>query len=588
MKKIKRFDLFLLIGILFSLIFAATAFAEEDTIDISRAVVTADDWVYNGKEASPDVTVTLDGTILSSWTDYDYDFRPHSAVEVGTVDIIVEGTGNYSGEAHGSFRILPLDISDTFITVNDQWLESNGEPQEPDVSVKLDYKTWLSEGEDYIVTYTNNINPGTGTVTINGIGHYSGTVSVNFTIRPMSYGFYVGGIEVTAGNAADILGDGRVFYDASTRTLYLKNANVTGTYSVSLGSGAYAHYSGKSYYSIYADGTLKIDLSGENTLGGSLKGGNVSITGNGKLSIPGTTGGTAGECVGVECDTLVISPESSLSIKSSGSPYSNLGIKVNNKLIVRGGMDINVPVGAPAKGISGPEEIDVSGKLQVIVKSAYTNWSYGISANKINITGSVTVDSAKTKKDTGIKCSKMTISNTGSLIVNAYTSAVSASSIQLGNKLVLFAGTSPGNAYYYKNSGDALANNYVSISANNKVPAAQQETNTSKEQDKKAKTDSKKDDSKTASSATIKASKTKVKFKKKTTIKITSNSGAKLTVKGKNSKAKNKKYVKITSGKNAKIVFYKKAAKGTYKFTVTSAAKGNYKKTTKTIRIVVK
>ena len=88
--------------------------------------------------------------------------------------------------------------------------------------------------------------------------------------------------------------------------------------------------------------------------------------------------------------------------------------------------------------------------------------------------------------------------------------------------------------------------------------------------------------------ATIKASKTTVKRGKKTVIKITSNSGAKLTVKAKDAKAKNKKYVKISSGKTAKITFTKKAAKGVYKFTVTSPANGNYKKTSKTIKIVVK
>ena len=584
MKQYRRFDLFLLTGILFCLISAAPAFAEDDTIDISGAVVTADDWVYNGKYASPDVTVTLDGTTLTVLTDYDYDFLPRNPVEVGTVDIIVEGTGAYSGEARGSFRILPIDISDAFVTVYDEGLESTGEALEPAVYVKLDYNTYLSEGEDFIVTYTNNINPGMGTATVKGIGHYSGTVPVNFSILYKSYGFYVGGIEVTAGNAADILGDGKVSYDASTRTLSLKNANVTGTYSVSLGSGAYAQYAGKSYYSIYADGTLRIDLSGENTLSGSLKGGSITITGNGKLSIPGTTGGTGGECVGVECDSLLISPESSLSIESAGSPYSNLGIKVYDKLIIRGGMDVTVPRGAPAKGISGPEEIDVSGKLLVTIRSAYTNRASGISAKKINITGSVMVNSAGTKNDTGISCSEMTISNTGSLTVNAYTSAVSVSGIQLGNKLVLYAGTSSDDAYYHEINRDTLANKYVSISSSNKIPVDEKkESSGGSSGSSKNGTTSGNNSSK--ANATIKASKATVKLGKKTTVKITSTSGGKITVKGKSKNAKNKKYVKISG---SKVIFQKKAPKGTYKFNVTSAAKGNYKKTTKTISIKVK
>ena len=83
-------------------------------------------------------------------------------------------------------------------------------------------------------------------------------------------------------------------------------------------------------------------------------------------------------------------------------------------------------------------------------------------------------------------------------------------------------------------------------------------------------------------------SNSKVKFRKKTIIKIISNSGAKLTVKAKSKNAKNKKYVKISSGKTAKLTFTKKAAKGVYNFTVTSPANGNYKKTSKTIKIRVK
>ena len=85
--------------------------------------------------------------------------------------------------------------------------------------------------------------------------------------------------------------------------------------------------------------------------------------------------------------------------------------------------------------------------------------------------------------------------------------------------------------------------------------------------------------------ATIKASKTTVQKGKKTGVKIISNSGGKLTVSAKSKNAKNKKYVKI---KNNKITFLKKAQKGKYKFTVISAANGNYKETKKTISIRVK
>lgn len=42
----------------------------------------------------------------------------------------------------------------------------------------------LKEGSDYNVTYSDNINTGTATVTITGIGAYSGSKNVTFTIEP--------------------------------------------------------------------------------------------------------------------------------------------------------------------------------------------------------------------------------------------------------------------------------------------------------------------------------------------------------------------------------------------------------------------
>lgn len=91
-------------------------------------------------------------------------------------------------------------------------------------------------------------------------------------------------------------------------------------------------------------------------------------------------------------------------------------------------------------------------------------------------------------------------------------------------------------------------------------------------------------------SATIKTSRKTVKSGRASTVKVTSDSGAKLTVKATNTKAKKqlkKKNVTITNGKTAKIKFTKKAPKGKYTFKVTSPATGGYKKTTKKITINV-
>ena len=57
-----------------------------------------------------------------------------------------------------------------------------GTAQTQNLTVKLGDKT-LTNGTDYVLSYSNNINAGTATVTITGKGNYSGTVNKIFTIN---------------------------------------------------------------------------------------------------------------------------------------------------------------------------------------------------------------------------------------------------------------------------------------------------------------------------------------------------------------------------------------------------------------------
>ncbi|MCR5793968.1 MAG: leucine-rich repeat protein, partial [Solobacterium sp.] len=53
----------------------------------------------------------------------------------------------------------------------------------PPVTVTVD-GTVLAEGTDYTVSYENNINAGTASVTVTGKGNYKGTITREFTIKP--------------------------------------------------------------------------------------------------------------------------------------------------------------------------------------------------------------------------------------------------------------------------------------------------------------------------------------------------------------------------------------------------------------------
>lgn len=58
-----------------------------------------------------------------------------------------------------------------------------GKQIKPKITVKNGSKT-LTKGKDYSVTYKNNMNIGTATLTVKGLGNYTGTKKISFKIKP--------------------------------------------------------------------------------------------------------------------------------------------------------------------------------------------------------------------------------------------------------------------------------------------------------------------------------------------------------------------------------------------------------------------
>lgn len=93
-----------------------------------------------------------------------------------------------------------------------------------------------------------------------------------------SYSLWVNGTEVTSENATNVLGDsGTVSYDAATKTLTLNGATINTAHT----SGAYGA-------GIYAEGNIKIQLIGENSI--TISSGQIvaGIHANGVITISGT------------------------------------------------------------------------------------------------------------------------------------------------------------------------------------------------------------------------------------------------------------------------------------------------------------
>ncbi len=133
---------------------------------------------YNGSAHTPDVTVKDGTTTLADGTDYTVAYSNN--INAGTATVAVTGKGNYTGTKTANFTISARSASN--FTISDIAEQTyNGSALTPAVTV-TDGDTPLTSGTDYYVTYSNNTNVGTATVTVTGKGNYTGTKTANFTI----------------------------------------------------------------------------------------------------------------------------------------------------------------------------------------------------------------------------------------------------------------------------------------------------------------------------------------------------------------------------------------------------------------------
>lgn len=95
------------------------------------------------------------------------------------VGAVAVGTKNYSNASALKFR---LDSTNAKISMVDPSCEYTGKAVKP--SYKVYYKSKvLKEGTDYKASYSNNVEPGTATVTVSGIGNYTGKKTAKFTVK---------------------------------------------------------------------------------------------------------------------------------------------------------------------------------------------------------------------------------------------------------------------------------------------------------------------------------------------------------------------------------------------------------------------
>lgn len=105
----------------------------------------------------------------------------------GTVTITATLSDNANISASKTITVSSGDLSKATVTLSQTSYTYDGTAKKPAISsVKVGANT-LTAGTDYAISgYSNNINAGTASVTIYGIGNYSGTATKAFTINKAS------------------------------------------------------------------------------------------------------------------------------------------------------------------------------------------------------------------------------------------------------------------------------------------------------------------------------------------------------------------------------------------------------------------
>ncbi|MCR5272032.1 MAG: hypothetical protein K6E13_03510 [Lachnospiraceae bacterium] len=155
---------------------------DDDTVaktNISTCTIDAiPNQAYTGAAITPGLTIHNGDSVLTKGTDYSVSYSNNT--NVGTATATVTGKGNYEGSATANFTIVPQSANFTISSVSDQ--QYTGKNITPSVTVKVG-STTLTKNVDYTLSYSNNKLPGKATITVNGIGSYTGTATKNFNIK---------------------------------------------------------------------------------------------------------------------------------------------------------------------------------------------------------------------------------------------------------------------------------------------------------------------------------------------------------------------------------------------------------------------
>ena len=161
-----------------------------------EVTLSENSFTYSGAEHKPVAKATYKGKKIygrpatSSGDAYDFEYSYENNVEAGTAYVLVTGLNDYTGTKKVPFTIEPLTLTSKSSRINfadgsmGQY-KCTGSEIKPKINVfENDHDTRLTDGKDYKVSYSDNINAGTGTIKVTFMGNYTGSISKTFKITP--------------------------------------------------------------------------------------------------------------------------------------------------------------------------------------------------------------------------------------------------------------------------------------------------------------------------------------------------------------------------------------------------------------------
>ena len=161
---------------------APAAPVEPDTLNVTVSNIKVQN--YKGTGITPKIMVKDPATRKKLKQGKHYTVSYENNVNVGTAAIVIRGieANGYSGVKYVYFTIQPQSVAKKVkAKVNGKKFLYTGNELTPGVNLTYN-KRKLTEGVDYVLSYSNNVGKGSAKITITGIGNYTGSKTVKFRI----------------------------------------------------------------------------------------------------------------------------------------------------------------------------------------------------------------------------------------------------------------------------------------------------------------------------------------------------------------------------------------------------------------------